>query len=410
MRLGLSGLLSEDGLRVAYFVHDLDDAAVAKRVWMLEEAGAEVRLAGFHRGERPPEQVSGLEPLSLGRTHDARRLSRAGSVLRNLALAPLRGRFMAGAEVVLARNLEVYPVAALARALHAPRARLAYECLDVHRLMLGGGLAGRALRGLESVLLDQSRSLIVPTPAVLSAYFEPLQHLSRRRRLTTLVVENKAFPPVAGMPKAAAAGPPARRPWRIGWFGMIRCRRSLDFLCDLARRRPDLVQVDIRGRPAWAEVKDFDRQIAETPGVAFGGPYGPHDLPALYGAVHFNWSVDHVQDEGASRWLLPDRLYEGGRLGAPPIARADSETGRWLKAHGLGVRFDQPETQLEAFLDALTPEAYAALRERHAAAPASLFVLSPEDCARLLAVIGAPEAAAAGRRLASSASASQRAA
>jgi hypothetical protein len=387
-------------LKVAYFVHDLSDAAVAKRVWMLQQAGAEVRLAGFRRTAEPPASVAGIAPVDLGRTRDARLISRAGSVLGALARSPALGRFLAGAEVVLARNLEVYVVAGFARALHAPRARLAYECLDVHRLMLGRGLAGRALRGLESGLMDRSGALIVSSPAFLSAYFEPFQHLSQRAGLTALVVENKTFPDTA---PARAAGSPAGPPWRIGWFGMIRCRRSLDFLCDLARRRPDLVQVEIRGRPSYTEFDDFDRQTAAAPGVSFGGPYRPEELPGLYGALHFNWSVDYFQDEGNSRWLLPNRLYEGGRFGVPPIARTDSETGHWLMAQGLGAVFDRPEVGLEAFLDALTPEAYAALRAGHLAAPQGLFVMGPEDCERLLAAIGGPDAAG-GRRLAPPAS------
>jgi len=314
-------------------------------------------------------------------------------VLRALARSPFLGGLFAGADVVLARNLEVYGVAALARALHAPRARLAYECLDVHRLMLGRGLVGRSLRALESRLVDRSQALIVSSPAFLSEYFEPFQRLSRREGLTTLVVENKAFPEAA----ETALPPPdlsSKAPWRIGWFGMIRCRRSLDFLSDLARRRPDLVQVEIRGKPSYTEFDDFDRLTAETPGLSFGGPYRPEELAALYGALHFNWSIDYFQDEGNSRWLLPNRLYEGGRSGVPPIARADSEIGRWLAAHGLGVLLERPEDGLEAFLEALTPRAYAALRARHAAAPPGLFTVGPEDCARLLAVIGGPDAGA----------------
>ena len=120
-------------MKVAYFVHDLNDPAVAKRVWMLRNAGAEVRLAGFRRTAKPPASVAGLEPLDLGRTRDARLISRAGSVLRNLLMAPLRGGFLSGAEVVLARNLEVHAVAAFARALHAPRALLANPGPSIRR-------------------------------------------------------------------------------------------------------------------------------------------------------------------------------------------------------------------------------------------------------------------------------------
>lgn len=370
-------------MKVAYFVHDLSDAAVAKRIGMLREAGAEVSLFGFRRTVEPIPSVAGVEAFNLGRTADARLLSRCASVLSGLCRAPLWRKRLADADVVMARNLEVYVIAALARRLHAPRARLAYECLDIHRLMLGAGPASRALRAVEGGLMDASDLLIVSSPAFTRDYFEPLQRLARRK-IDTLLVENKAIAEGASDTPMPPPGPP----WRIGWFGMIRCRRSLDFLCDLAARRPDLVQVDIRGRPSYTEFDDFDAQTATAPGVSFGGPYGPSELPAMYGAMHFNWAIDHFQDEGNSRWLLPNRLYEGGRFGAPPIARLDAETGRWLKGRDLGVLFEEPQAELEAFLDALTPQAYADLAARHRAAPKTLFVQGREDCERLVRTLG----------------------
>ena len=45
----------------------------------------------------------------------------------------------AGADVVLARNLEMLIIASRARNLYAPRAALVYECLDIHRLLLSQG-------------------------------------------------------------------------------------------------------------------------------------------------------------------------------------------------------------------------------------------------------------------------------
>ena len=44
----------------------------------------------------------------------------------------------------------------------------------------------------------------------------------------------------------------------------------LDILTDLARRRPDLLEVRIHGRPAMVEFRDFDAQVADAPGVSFG--------------------------------------------------------------------------------------------------------------------------------------------
>jgi hypothetical protein len=218
-----------------------------------------------------------------------------------------------------------------------------------------------------------------------------MQKIGARRRLASLIVENKALaeagPAQARRPSRPAGGPP----WRIGWFGMIRCRRSLDMLTGLARRRPDLVQVIIRGRPSYTEFVDFDGQIAQSPNVAFRGPYQASDLPQLYDAVHFNWAIDYFEDWGNSRWLLPNRLYEGGRFGVPPIARRGCETGRWLEGRGIGVQFDDPERELEGFLDGLDADGYAELRLRHNRAPQSHFVAGPADCDDLVAALrGAP--------------------
>jgi succinoglycan biosynthesis protein ExoL len=178
-------------VKIAYFVHDLSDAAVAKRIGMLREAGAQVSLFGFRRTAEPIPVVAGVDAFNLGRTADARLLSRCASVLNGLCRAPLWRAHLADADVVMARNLEVYVIAALARRLHAPRARMAYECLDIHRLMLGAGPASRALRAVEGALMDASDLLIVSSPAFVRDYFEPLQRLGQRK-IDTLLVENKA--------------------------------------------------------------------------------------------------------------------------------------------------------------------------------------------------------------------------
>ena len=57
----------------------------------------------------------------------------------------------------------------------------------------------------------------------------------------------------------------AARPWRIGWFGAIRCRRSLLCLAEIARQHPGLVEVDIRGRITEAMGDDFQAIVDATP-------------------------------------------------------------------------------------------------------------------------------------------------
>ncbi len=165
---------------------------------------------------------------------------------------------------------------------------------------------------------------------------------------------------------------------------MIRCRKSLDILCDLAIRHPHLIHVTIRGRPSRVEFENFDAQIDRTPGVAFGGLYDPSELETLYGDVHFNWAIDYFEEGANSSWLLPNRIYEGGAYNAVPIALDQTETARWLKALGIGAVLGSTDRALEAFLLQLTPTRYEELKQASRAAPRSAFTADDRDSVRLL--------------------------
>jgi len=369
-------------VRLTYFVHDLTDPAVARRVAMLQAGGAQVTVLGFRRAEAAPVSVAGARAIDLGRTYDGRMGQRAVMTLvAALGAGRLRGH-IASADVVMARNLEMLAVAQAARLAAGLDTRLVYESLDIHRLLLTAGPKGRAMRAIEHVLMRTAKLLIVSSPAFLEHYFEPLQGVGRALDLPTLLVENKALE-LGGDRRVRPAAPPPGRPWRIGWLGAIRCQESLDILTALAARRPDLLEVAIHGRPAQVEFRDFDAQVASAPGVTFGGAYAAADLSRLYGDAHFSWAIDFMEAGANSDWLLPNRLYEGSRYGAVPIALARVQTGRYLAEHGFGVRLEDP-ADLEAFLEGLTPERYAVLRRELEAIPMSAFVAEEGDCRALV--------------------------
>jgi len=70
-----------------------------------------------------------------------------------------------GFDVFLARNLETLAFAAAARVEYAPGARLAYECLDIHRLLLSDRVWGTCLRWIEKRLLRKTDLLLISSPA-----------------------------------------------------------------------------------------------------------------------------------------------------------------------------------------------------------------------------------------------------
>lgn len=376
-------------MNLAYFVHDLTDPAVRRRVQMLQAGGAQVRVVGFRREDEAPEEIEGAPVVDLGRTYDSRLGHRARKVAEQAMRTPAWRARLAHVDVIMARNPETLLIAAIARRLHAPRARLVYEALDIHRIMLGDGAKSRVMRWLERKLMDQTDLLVVSSPAFVSGYFAPRQGVAEGAHPPVLLVENKPLELGVSMPafRSLAGGVEPGPPWRIGWYGMIRCRKSLDLLTSLAHRRPELLQVVIAGRPARTEFADFDGQVAASAGASFRGAYTAGDLEAMYGGVHFNWAIDYFEEGANSDWLLPNRIYEGGRHASPAIALESVETGRWLKSRGLGVLMRDPAVELEPFLETLTIERYLQLRRASLSAPQDTFIAGRADCERLVAAL-----------------------
>jgi succinoglycan biosynthesis protein ExoL len=172
----------------------------------------------------------------------------------------------------------------------------------------------------------------------------------------------------------------------VGWFGNIRCVRSFEILNDLARRHPDLIDVELRGRPTGK----LQAHIAENLPLAnmrFSGPYAQSELASIYESCDLAWAMDFWQQGQNADWLLPNRIYEGGFYNCPPIALAGTETARWLEDRAAGVILQNPEEELEAFITTLTPARYAELKHAVAAIPATDLAHTVEECERFATLL-----------------------
>jgi len=313
-------------------------------------------------------------------------LQRALSVIAALPKLTNVARHVRGSHVIMARNLEMLALATQAQRRYAPAAKLVYECLDIHRLLLSGRLEAALLRLLEFRLWEGVDLLLTSSPAFVRNYFAPRDFAGPIR-----LVENKLLlledDDLCMPPTKRPAGPP----WRIGWFGMIRCRKSLDILNSLALAAQGSVEVIIRGRPSGAVFPDFDAALASRPHVRYAGPYNPSELPSIYGDVHFTWAVDYYESGQNSAWLLPNRIYEGTFYGAVPIGLAEVETGAWLRQRAVGVVLNEPlEEQLSGFLRSLDQHIYAKLAGAVNALPRSDLVNGRTDCRDLVEALRWP--------------------
>ncbi len=371
-------------LQILYLAQDLADPAVRRRTLTLVAGGANVTLAGFRRGGNPLATVSGVEPIELGTTADGRFAQRIGAVATACLSLKSRLGHLRKPDLIIARNLEMLAVAKRAVALFGGEVPIVYECLDIHRLMLRSDIVGRTLRAAEARLGRDARWLITSSPAFIEHYFRPLSGLEA----APMLLENKVLEIDGGpLPAATPAQyPPSGAPWRIGWFGALRCRKSLGLLAKFSRKMEGRFEVVLCGRPAYSEFRDFDGFVQNEPFMRFGGAYrNPEDLAEIYGDVHFTWAIDFFEEGQNSAWLLPNRLYEGCRHTRIPIAMKGTETARFLAVRGIGLVLEEADADsLAALVGSMTPDHFAEAADRIGRCHPATWVFDRSDCETLV--------------------------
>ena len=336
--------------RIAFFGHDAGDAAIRRRVVAFQGAGYDVTGLMMRRGDDRPRL---WENIDLGQTFDGAYIQRLKAILNGVKVAQTHVEMLRRTDVFYARNLDMLLCASTVRDKLNLDVPLVYECLDIHHKLSGNGLTSIALRKMEGGLLAKSSLLVYSSPAFEQEYFSkyfPDQY-------TPYLLENRfAFEDeIAARPDVSKT---PNKPLRLGWFGVLRCHRTLELLETLALAMPAQVEIVIHGMPAETQIPDFHQRIAAHPNMSFGGKYrAPQDLQKLYESVDLVWAGDFYQAGFNSKWLLPNRLYEGGYFGVPAIAPMMSETGKWIDTHEAGFTLAEPlERALPALLASLVQD------------------------------------------------------
>lgn len=322
---------------IAYFGSNSGDAAVRRRAVALKSAGYDV--VGFMPRRGAPVETP-FDNIDLGETRDNAYLHRVKSIFTGAAEAAKHQEILNDADLMIARNLDMLALAQRVRGLLRLKTPLIYECLDVHKKLTGGGWPSRVLRGLERRLLSRSDLLVISSPAFEQEHFaRHYPGLYRSYLVENRLIEGDAFPP---RPDQAKTSADAGR-LRIGWFGNLRCARSLELLKAVAQGFPDSVEILLRGYPAPGVFQDFEGQFEDVPNMRFYGRYrAPQDLAGIYQEVDLIWAGDWYEEGANSLWLLPNRIYEGGYFAVPAIAPKGTETAKWLMERHAGFELAEP--------------------------------------------------------------------
>jgi hypothetical protein len=237
------------------------------------------------------------------------------------------------------------------------------------------------VQAVEARLLPRVDLLLTSSPAFVDNHFAA----------TTLdcpieLVENKLLVESATAFALPRQPTPGQRIC-IGWFGMLRCCKTLEVLKSLVSAMPEKIEVQIAGKPSSAVFPDFEAAIGGHPGVTYAGPYRYADLPDLYGRCHFAWTIDWFEEGENSSWLLPNRIYESIAHGCVPIALADIEVGRWLARHGAGLRVEHPDA-IGPVIAGLSASDVARHQAEVMSIPREAVLADENDCRDLVRLLG----------------------
>ncbi len=358
---------------IAFFAHERGDARVIKRITALQNQGREVIGFTFHRVRDKPDAAPTWENVHLGTTYNRRYFQRLWVFATCVGVLWVNRSRLRACGVIYVVNTDNATLALLGRFFAGRAIPVVLELADIQPAMTGAGLVSRILRRIERFVLARSELLVTTSPGFVREYFHPVQHHAGE----IFLLENKVYP--SGRLPAAVVrdGGPAAcgRPWVVGCFGALRCRRSLELMHSLAERLGDRIRIELRGYPSGTLVEDFEMLLGSLPNYQFKGAYQyPDELAQIYGSVDFNWTFDESDPGGNSAWLLPNRIYEGGCFGVPALGGCATETGRWIQQHGQGWTFQEPlEENLIGFFEAVEVSEWEKVRQACLAHPRGEF-------------------------------------
>ena len=362
---------------IIYLAPDCTDSAVRKRVEGLLELGHQLTTFAFRRDRYNVGRPCPWDHVELGKSRERHLVSRLLFFWQALWIIYGHRARWRESTIIWARNLDLALLGFMGRLITRSNASLVYEVLDIHPVLVKRNWQGSVARWLERIVLARCKGLVISSPEFAKQYFSAYQGYHGK----TYLVENKWSPVgVFARPGIVSSRPAGKtRCWSIGWFGNLRCSRSLTILTQVARDLPDRVQIYLRGFASLLGEQVLQDAIASCDNIHFEGEYdAPNDLPEIYGRVHFNWCAD-LSDGLNSRWLIPNRVYEGGYFGVPALAVDGYYVGEVVQSRGLGFTLQEATAEcLKDLILAMDSTTYDECRRQIEALPQSDFTGSHE--------------------------------
>lgn len=307
----------------------------SKRIKMFLEAGFEVEAVAFerkyHKGRRLECPVTVVGAIEHG--NYMKRL------LKIISALPLVRSSIRKNDLVYASGLDMAFMAYIAgMGMKKP---LIIGIADIRNIQVTTGFLGILVRWLDKQIVDRSKLLITTASGFIDGYYSKWLKV----KTSFIVIENKlekdSVFPTPVLPISNSLNRFGKRPLRIGYFGVLRCQWSLKVLLELAKAKPEEVEVVIAGIPLINE--NLLKEADKFNNVTYLGTYkSPEGLPQLYNKVDLVWACypgpgfENENWKWAQMVCRSNRFYESCFFGKPIISLAGSGDGIEVEKYKIG--------------------------------------------------------------------------
>jgi len=306
-------------------------------VRLLKENGFRVVVAAFSRGEKA-QAYSDIDIL-LGHVSHGRIWSRIPvykQVFDQLV------QLIATKDLVIVYTLDNFLLAWMAKYAARSNAKIIFFLMDIRQRFIGDSLFNQIVQRFMIFAFERSELVLVTSRFYMEGYAAKyLKQLPPR----WLEIENKVYEKDVGRYESDEFTSVENDTLVIGYFGVIRCKRSLEILSRLCLQMQGKLRVVLRGMFLHLDQGFIDEVVNQDHMEYLGDYRNPEDLRSVYESCDVVWGVYPFSANVAGNhlWAKTNRFYEASYFLKPLIVGKGTQDARFVKQHKTGYLVDMSD-------------------------------------------------------------------
>jgi len=324
-------------MKITFLLSSTIHVRFIKRVEIISKLVDQIQVYAFERKGSYPGKKIDFEMNTLGEITHVTYLKRFVIIAKSLNKIRSAVR---KTDVVYTFGLDMLFFGWISKQLSFRKnVKLVYEVGDIREILIGKKPINNLARFFEKFLLRYVSVLVITSEAFYTGYFKKVQNTNSLRYH---LVENKLDTDIMSATRSQEITEKKYKEFAIGYFGVLRCTRTLEILKMLAEKGKGKIKIYLRGLPGIKVQKEYD-EFVSTEVVVNEGPYVvPDDLSAMYNSVDMVWACYPYQGKEAGNWCWAKtiRFYESCYFKKPVFVQTGTEDCKTVEQYGIGICLD----------------------------------------------------------------------